>query len=180
MEKTTCLKIAFVGPEATGKSTLANHLALHFNVSFVEEYAREYVQQHKHEPQTDDIIKIAREQLKRDAVALQNYSQKIIFFDTSYLTLKIWAEDISGTCPSEILNMFYQNKIDFYLLTFPDIPWKDDGVRKDALRREHFFNENLKQLKDINAAYAVVKGKGMERQENAEAFIRDFIKKRDL
>ena len=45
MEKTTLKKyrIAITGPESTGKSTLTEQLANHFNTLWVKEYAREYL-----------------------------------------------------------------------------------------------------------------------------------------
>ena len=41
---TDIIKIAFVGPESTGKSTLASQLAKEFNTSFIPEFARNYLQ----------------------------------------------------------------------------------------------------------------------------------------
>jgi nicotinamide riboside kinase len=37
------LIIAVVGPESTGKTTLAQQLALHFDGALAEEYSREYL-----------------------------------------------------------------------------------------------------------------------------------------
>ena len=37
-------KIAITGPESTGKSTLAEKLARHFNVDFIPEYSRTYLE----------------------------------------------------------------------------------------------------------------------------------------
>ena len=50
MEKTIShqlIKIAIVGPESTGKSTLAAALAQSFNTLWVKEFAREYCDQLK-------------------------------------------------------------------------------------------------------------------------------------
>ena len=38
-------KIVIIGPESTGKSTLCEQLAQHYNTSWVREYAREYLEQ---------------------------------------------------------------------------------------------------------------------------------------
>ena len=42
--ETIMLKIVLIGPESTGKSTLATQLATHYNVSWVREFAREYIE----------------------------------------------------------------------------------------------------------------------------------------
>jgi nicotinamide riboside kinase len=44
-------KIGIIGPESTGKSTLANYLAHRYNGVLVPEYAREYME--KREQNTD-------------------------------------------------------------------------------------------------------------------------------
>ena len=49
MEKTTnhlLKKIAILGAESTGKSTICNELAIHYNSLFVPEYARTYFNTH--------------------------------------------------------------------------------------------------------------------------------------
>ena len=38
-------KVVVIGPESTGKSTLTEALALHFNCPYRKEYAREYIAQ---------------------------------------------------------------------------------------------------------------------------------------
>ncbi|MEI9935528.1 MAG: ATP-binding protein [Ferruginibacter sp.] len=36
-------KVVIIGPESTGKSTLCEQLATHYNTDWVKEYAREYL-----------------------------------------------------------------------------------------------------------------------------------------
>ncbi|MGB1121850.1 MAG: AAA family ATPase, partial [Saprospiraceae bacterium] len=38
-------KIVLIGPESTGKTTLAKQLAKHYDTVWVEEYARTYIDQ---------------------------------------------------------------------------------------------------------------------------------------
>ena len=44
MSNKNCLKVVLFGPESTGKTTLANHLAQHYKTNYVPEYARDYLQ----------------------------------------------------------------------------------------------------------------------------------------
>ena len=43
MHKALLKRIAIIGPESTGKSTLAQDLASHFNTTWVPEYSRESI-----------------------------------------------------------------------------------------------------------------------------------------
>ena len=56
------LKIAILGPESTGKSTLAEQLAKYFGTDFVPEYSREYLKDFAGQYQIDDVVKIAQGQ----------------------------------------------------------------------------------------------------------------------
>ena len=38
------MRVGIIGPESTGKSTLAHELAQQFNGTYVPEYAREYIE----------------------------------------------------------------------------------------------------------------------------------------
>ena len=39
-----CIKVVIFGPESTGKTTLSEQLARHYNSVWVPEYARKYLQ----------------------------------------------------------------------------------------------------------------------------------------
>ena len=57
-------KIVIIGPESTGKSTLCEGLAAHFQSDWVPEYAREYLLHHGKQYQFTDLMTIARGQLE--------------------------------------------------------------------------------------------------------------------
>jgi len=56
-------KIVAIGPESTGKSTLCQQLAAHYNTLWCPEYAREYLLTHGVEYSYDDLLTIAKGQL---------------------------------------------------------------------------------------------------------------------
>jgi nicotinamide riboside kinase len=56
-------KIVIIGPESTGKSTLAMELAQHYQTIWVEEYARRYLLENGTCYTFDDLLTIARGQL---------------------------------------------------------------------------------------------------------------------
>ncbi len=57
-------KIVVIGPESTGKSTLCEKLADHYNTLWVPEYAREYLEKHGPEYTYEDLYDIAAGQLR--------------------------------------------------------------------------------------------------------------------
>lgn len=71
-------KIVIIGPESTGKSTLCEQLAAHYNTVWCPEYAREYLLQNGTDYTFDDLALIAKGQLAlEDAYVEQARSQKL-------------------------------------------------------------------------------------------------------
>ena len=59
------MKVGIIGPESTGKSTLARYLAKRYNGLLVPEYAREYVERKGTTEVTyDELCAIARHQVQ--------------------------------------------------------------------------------------------------------------------
>lgn len=59
------LKVGIIGPESTGKSTLAQQLSQRYHGVYVPEYARKYVEQLGHPYTYDDVCAIARHQIEQ-------------------------------------------------------------------------------------------------------------------
>ena len=57
-------KIVVIGPECTGKSTLCEQLAGHYNTIWCPEFAREYLLKHGMKYAYDDLLHIAKGQIK--------------------------------------------------------------------------------------------------------------------
>ena len=56
-------KIVVIGPESTGKSSLCEGLAAHYQTSWVREYAREYLLAHGMNYSFEELTTIAKGQL---------------------------------------------------------------------------------------------------------------------
>ena len=71
-------KVVLYGPESSGKTTLAKHLARHYNTVWAPEFAREYLQNKWNNErkicEQKDIIPIAEGQIKLE----MNYPKKPI------------------------------------------------------------------------------------------------------
>ena len=53
-------RVCLIGPECTGKTTLAQRLASHYATVWVPEFAREYAERVRRELKHDDVDPIAR------------------------------------------------------------------------------------------------------------------------
>ena len=95
-------KIAIVGPESTGKSTLAEGLAKHYQTVWVPEYARGYLNKLGRGYDQSDLIKIAQGQLGLEDECV-NDAKRFLFCDTNLVVIKIWSDFKYGNCAPEIL-----------------------------------------------------------------------------
>ena len=57
------IKIVIIGPESTGKSTLCEELAQHYDAPWCPEFAREYLLTYGTDYQYEDLLTIAKGQL---------------------------------------------------------------------------------------------------------------------
>ena len=138
-------KIVIIGPESTGKSTLGQLLAKHFDGYFCPEFAREYLLEHGTQYSFDDLLTIAKGQIKleEDHVksAVNGAQKPIVFIDTDMYVMKVWSEFVFGKNHPFIAEQIAERKYDFYLLCKPDLPWVKDELREypDLERREALY-----------------------------------------
>ena len=170
------LRIALIGPESTGKSTLCRDLAENFNTVFVPEFAREYMSKLKKKYTEEDVIHCIREQFNLETTLIKS-AKHFIFCDTESIMAKIWMEDVYKYCPDWVINLIEENPYDLYLLTNNDLPYEHDPVRENPLRRDYFFRCYERELKTRKLPYAVISGMGSERLTNAINIIHNFFEK---
>jgi len=172
-EKNSIIRIALIGPESTAKSTLSEALAKHFNTVWVPEYSRNYLSSINRKYNLDDIILIAKEQLKQENELIKN-ANKFIFADTELIISKVWCLDVFNVYPEFISDNLVKNKYDLYLLTCPDLPFVKDVLRENPHRRDFFFDWYLKEINNINGKYFFVNGVGEERLNNCVEAVNNF------
>ncbi len=158
------LKIAVVGPESCGKSTLAAALAgrlrgLGLSVALVDEYAREYYARRPYRPTLSDVMAIAEGQLAREAAA----SGDVVLCDSTALTCRIWAEVGFGRVPGALAALDHRGYA-LTLLARPDIPWRQDPLRSHPHARNALFGHYRQALAAMEGCrVAEVGGEGGER-----------------
>jgi NadR type nicotinamide-nucleotide adenylyltransferase len=161
-----CRKIVIIGPESTGKSTLCEGLAAHYDTQWVREYAREYLLTHGTAYSYDDLSTIARGQLALEDAAV---CDSVLFIDTDLYVMKVWSEYVFGQCEAWILQEIVARHYDGYLLCRTDLPWVKDELREypDLVTREKLYHIYRDILINQNVPWAEVGGEGENRLTNA-------------
>ncbi|KQR69605.1 AAA family ATPase [Pedobacter sp. Leaf176] len=168
-------KIAVVGPESTGKSTMSQLLAKHYKVSWVPEYARYYCENLFAPYTLQDEVNMYYGQLALEDAILVTTDTEFIICDTTFVTVKIWSDEMLGETPQVVLDALPRRPYDLYLLMDIDLPWQDDPLRDFPNQREYFMEVWHKELKALNANYKVIGGLGDVRLQNAIASIDAFL-----
>lgn len=160
------IKIVLLGPESTGKSTLANQLAEYFDTQWVPEYARQYIDQLDRPYQEFDLLNIAKEQLKLED-ELASRANTFLFCDTNLITIKIWSDYKYGRTDRWILESLKMRKYDFYLLMDIDLPWESDPQREHPNKRQELFDLYKAHLDSNQLGYSVLAGQENLRRQKA-------------
>lgn len=167
-------KIAIVGPESTGKSTISAQLATHYNTVWVPEYAREYCAKLTEPCTWEDEVNMFYGQLGMEERLLPE-ANKILICDTTFLTVKIWTEHTFGQSPQEVLDELPKRPYDLYLLMNIDLPWQEDPLRDFPHLSGYFMEVWHKELNTLNASYNVISGTDNERFRNAVNVIDKYL-----
>lgn len=167
-------KIAIIGPESTGKSELAQALALHYNGIFVPEYARTYVEQLERDYTFDDVCRIAIRQIEEQLTFKE--SQVPVFFDTEMIITKVWLEHCYQNVPVFVEENIQSNYFDLYLICYPDLPWVPDPVREHGGdERIFFYNWYLNEARKTGRPQFIISGIDANRTNNAIRVIDDYM-----
>ncbi|MEJ2882445.1 ATP-binding protein [Pedobacter sp. GR22-6] len=151
-------KIAIVGPESTGKSTITSQLAKHYQTLWVPEYARYYCAALTKDCDLQDEVNMFHGQVALEASVLAIAEKELIFCDTTFLTVKIWSDEVFGETPQVVLDALPKYNYDLYLLLDIDLPWQEDPLRDFPHKREHFMQIWHNELQSLNANYILVGG----------------------
>lgn len=153
------VRVAVVGPESVGKSTLARDLARHFGGVDVQEYGRDaypwadpdYVARPEH---MVEICAGHAELIRKAALQADRY----LFSDTEALVTRVWSELYLGEVPAGVERALAEQHFDLFLLLDVDVPWVDDGTRTWAHVRDRQFETLRATLEARELPFRVVSG----------------------
>lgn len=164
------IKIAFTGPESSGKTTLAKIIATNFKGDYVEEFARIYLEKNP-KYTVKDLNVIAENQLK-----LWEFETNFLVADTEMTVICIWSLYKYGTISNEISSLFSKQKFDLLFLCKPDIPWEFDILRENPVNRDELFDLYHSFLLENKQNFVVVEGNEQQRLSIVKTAIASLLK----
>jgi nicotinamide riboside kinase len=95
------------------------------------EYAREYLQARGNAYQYENILEIARGQIRLEEEYIgRSRGKEYLFIDTDMYVMKVWSEFVFGKCHRFILDQVLMRRYDHYLLCNTELPWRPDELRE--------------------------------------------------
>lgn len=161
-------KISIFGPESTGKSTLAQALASHFETLWVPEYARTWLEPRQGQVSLEDMPIISKGQ-RASQEALARQANRRLFCDTDPSATLLWSQELFSTCPDELARQI--GPYDLTLLCDVDVPWVGDSVRYRPENRKQFWQRCHDLLVQENRHFVQLQGSWDERWEQAVAAV---------
>lgn len=167
-------RVALIGPESTGKTTLAQALAERFDTHWVPEYMRGYCQRLWDGQQLtcrwQDLLPIAYGQMQAEN-RLAETARGFLFCDTCLWELAVYADLYFGDCPPELERAARASHYHAVFLTDIDVPWVADDLRDKPQEREKVFALFEDFLRRNGIAFTVLRGTHEERMRQAEAVL---------
>jgi NadR type nicotinamide-nucleotide adenylyltransferase len=176
------LRVAIVGAESTGTTTLARALAERYHTLWVPEYGREYSERlvaagarlEDHRWATHEFITIARAQLERED-QMARRCNTVLFCDTDALATGIWHERYVGTPSDDVRAIAASRSYALYVLTDCDIPFVQDGLRDGEHVRAWMTARFREELTATGRRWIVVSGSHEDRMRSATQAIDDLL-----
>jgi nicotinamide riboside kinase len=121
------MRIAFTGPESSGKTTLSKWLSTELlDTIYIPEFAREYLEEKR-------IVRASENDFKEIVKCQCSIFNKTIssdyhIFDTDIFVLRIWNDEVFKLKLPE-LEILPSYKMDIHFLCAPDVEWVEDALR---------------------------------------------------
>jgi len=177
-------RVVLIGAESTGKTTLARQLAEHFQTAWVPEYAREHWERKIENLSADspppawtpeEFVHIAAEQQHRESIAARS-ANKVLICDTNAFATGTWferyhhawdARDVRDARDTRDARDARDTRVDaigqrdiahLYLLTKPDVPFVQDGVRDGEAIRNWMHERFATLLSTTGVPWVLIEG----------------------
>jgi len=164
--------VVLTGAESTGKSTLTEKLAAHFDAPYVPEIARSYIENLNRKYTYSDVENIARLQIEQFN-SFSKLDVPIVFFDTWLIITKVWFEVVFQKIPVWFIPEIKKSKIDLFLICNTDIPWVYDPVRENGGEMRNTLQKiYIHNISEFNFEHKIVEGLDEQRFQNALNFLK--------
>jgi len=164
-------RVAILGTESTGKTTLAQQLADAFGTTWVPEYGRAYCEgRDTRELTSDDFDAIGRGQIVAEESAARS-ANRVLICDTDVRTTATWSDIILGTRSAWLSRAAAADEYSHALLLHADVPWVNDGMR--VLRDERARHTDLleRELRATRQPFTRIRGPFEQRFRQAATLV---------
>lgn len=166
-----CKRVAVIGVESSGTTTLAQSLAEHYRTAWVPEYGRFYWEGRRYtgdDWETPEFLRIARGQHQMED-DLARRSNRVLICDTDALATHVWHRRYVGTFSDATAAIANERSYALYILTTPDFGFVQDGTREgEAIRDEmHGWMQSELEQRSDRSPFLIVTGGKEERLATA-------------
>ena len=152
------VRVAILGAESSGKSTLAAALAARYDTLWVPEYLREFVDTRGRVPLEADQIDIARSQMARENAAAAQ-ARDFLFCDTTPMMTALYSRWYWNRVDAELARIEVRHDYAFTFVTAPDAPWEADGLQRESdAVRQSIHQQVLRVLAERGIAHVLLRG----------------------
>ena len=168
-------RVAILGAESTGKSTLAAALAVHYSTVWVPEYLREFVATEGRVPFEADQFRIAQVQQEREHAAAAG-ANRFLFCDTTPFMTAIYSGVYWGRVDPQLAALDAEYDYAATLVAAPDMPWVADGLQREseAVRLE-VHQALIDKLERRAVAYTLLTGSLEQRLAQAQRLLNQIV-----
>ncbi|MBC7939719.1 MAG: ATP-binding protein, partial [Chitinophagaceae bacterium] len=144
------VRVAIVGAESTGKTTLAAALAprlaqiCDLRVAWVPEVLRDWCERTGRTPQAHEQAAILRRQ--HECIEAAAADHDLVVCDTTALMTAVYSRLIFGDRSLEERALQLHARVALTLLMAVDLPWRPDGVQRDGPQVREPVDALLREL----------------------------------
>jgi NadR type nicotinamide-nucleotide adenylyltransferase len=170
-------RIAIVGAESTGKSTLAAGLADYYREQRrlaavdVQEVARTWIDTELAGDMTrlefSHITRFGHLQMSAVAAVVRTGNVQVVFSDTDAIASRVFQHAYFNRVDPDLDAIITDEQWDLMLVLLPDVPWVDDGQRNLAHFRTTCTKELLGFLDQHHLPYVTIAGNWRQRCQAA-------------
>lgn len=164
-------RVAILGGESTGKSTLAAALAAHYQTVWVPEYLRDFVETNQRTPNATEQLGIATIQREREASLLPQ-AHKFLFCDTTPRMTAAYSRYYFEGNDLALEALANACSYDFTIVAAPNNPWVGDGLQRDSKAARQAVHEIICAMLDsASLPYLLVEGDITQRLQQAVSYL---------
>jgi nicotinamide riboside kinase len=146
-------KVAIVGPESTGKTTVFQYLQSYYKCTTINDYSRKYLTENGLKYDEKDVLTMATNHSK---LIRDSSDYELTILDTDLLNYVIWFEVKYIKFDDSLLKLWRDNKADLYFLLLPTLSWEYDEMRESEFTQDLLVDLHIKYLNENNCFYYII------------------------